>query len=228
MVQEQVFSTATRESFPFFRGDIFDQCAIAVLAQVKSCTQVPMPIVHFLQSLLSNTPSFMDYLLTLPAQQATALKCMIIGFSQHSGAYVHRLVKPAMVPYIAAWMLETQSSEASESWLRICTLWKKVNVAAGSTLRTSVHRITGTKKDHLVDKWRISATNKETTTRAELVLGQRVEHAQRGYGSVCMVDHTLKKCYHVQYDSGEQHSYSHVQASLMHMLHLLVCPKNLP
>ena len=45
-----------------------------------------------------------------------------------------------------------------------------------------------------------------------LVLGQRVFHERRGYGNVCMVDHTLEKCYHIQYDNGEQHSYNHVQA----------------
>ena len=162
----------------------------------------------------------------MPAHEAAALRSIILNFSQHAGSVcVHRLVKPAMVPYVAAWMLENRSAEASESWLRICTQWKKVySATAGSALRSFVHRIMRTERDKVVHKW-TNTSEKETMASAhtELVLGQRVEHTQRGCGSVCMVDHTLEKCYHVQYDSGEQHYYNRDQASPSFILHGLLC-----
>ena len=69
------------------------------------------------------------------------------------------------------------------------------------------------RRDERRTKWTKTENEDLSSTQKVLVLGQRVLHGQRGYGNVCMVDHTLEKCYHVHYDHGEQHSYNRVQAN---------------
>jgi hypothetical protein len=44
--------------------------------------------------------------------------------------------------------------------------------------------------------------------------GQRVTHEIHGSGTVCMVEFRIEKCYQVQFDCGEKHSYSARQARI--------------
>jgi len=50
------------------------------------------------------------------------------------------------------------------------------------------------------------------STGLRLDLGQRVQHAGRGYGTVCQVNYDEDKCYYVRYDDGDMHHYDPIQA----------------
>ena len=46
-----------------------------------------------------------------------------------------------------------------------------------------------------------------------LMLGIRVRHLKRGSGTICLLDRSLHKCFHVQFDDGEMHRYSAIEAA---------------
>jgi len=69
------------------------------------------------------------------------------------------------------------------------------------------------KLDDDVEPTQPSKIQRSVSNGLRLELGQRVQHAGRGYGTVCLVDYCLDKCYHVHYDDGEVHRYNPIQAS---------------
>jgi hypothetical protein len=143
----------------------------------------------------------MDFLLKIEPQHARILRDIIRRFGEHPAGcdYVHRLVKPEMIPYVAAWMIENESKEANESWARICGRWKAVYTeTAGSFLRRLRHTIIQFDREGDHNMWSISNQSDLGADGVEghqiLSVGQCVKHERHGIGTVCAVNRS-DKCY---------------------------------
>jgi hypothetical protein len=81
----------------------------------------------FMQFILNDEPVFLDFLQTLSASTSEVLLSIIRNFHAFRKVEPSGLVKPAMAPYIAAWMLEAAENHdfaSLNSWAKICASWR--------------------------------------------------------------------------------------------------------